>query len=80
MRVSLYGHTNFETNASYKHRVDGFLASLGYKFGDFTLTGDFGYAYVKFDDAKPISSTYLQVSHIKLCQRLKCMVTTYTNV
>ena len=47
-----YGHTNFETNASYKHRVDGFLASLGYKFGDFTLTGDFGYAHVKFDDAK----------------------------
>ena len=41
-----------ETNASYKHRVDGFLASLGYKFGDFTLTGDFGYAHVKFDDAK----------------------------
>lgn len=47
-----YGHTSFETNASYKHRVDGFLASLGYKFGDFTLTGDFGYAHVKFDDAK----------------------------
>ena len=47
-----YGHTNIETNASYKHRVDGFLASLGYKFGDFKLTGDFGYAHVKFDDAK----------------------------
>lgn len=47
-----YGHTNLETNASYKHRVDGFLASLGYKFGDFKLTGDFGYAHVKFDDAK----------------------------
>ena len=47
-----YGHTNFETNATYKHRVDGFLASLGYKFGDFKLTGDFGYAHVKFDDAK----------------------------
>ena len=47
-----YGHTNLETNATYKHRVDGFLASLGYKFGDFTLTGDFGYAHVKFDDAK----------------------------
>ena len=47
-----YGHTNFETNAAYKHRVDGFLASLGYKFGDFKLTGDFGYAHVKFDDAK----------------------------
>ena len=47
-----YGHTSFETDASYKHRVDGFLASLGYKFGDFTLTGDFGYAHVKNDDAK----------------------------
>ena len=47
-----YGHTNLETNATYKHRVDGFLASLGYKFGDFTLTGDFGYAHVKNDDAK----------------------------
>ena len=47
-----YGHTNLETNATYKHRVDGFLASLGYKFGDFTLTGDFGYAHEKLDDAK----------------------------
>ena len=47
-----YGHTSFETDASYKHRVDGFLASLGYKFGDFTLTGDFGYGHEKFDDAK----------------------------
>ena len=47
-----YGHTNFETNATYKHRMDGFLASLGYKFGDFKLTGDFGYAHEKFDDAK----------------------------
>ena len=47
-----YGHTSFETDASYKHRLDGFLASLGYKFGDFTLTGDFGYAHVKDDDAK----------------------------
>ena len=47
-----YGHTNLETNATYKHRVDGFLASLGYKFGDFKLTGDFGYAHVKLDDAK----------------------------
>ena len=47
-----YGHTSFETDASYKHRLDGFLASLGYKFGDFKLTGDFGYAHVKFDDAK----------------------------
>lgn len=47
-----YGHTNLETNATYKHRVDGFLASLGYKFGDFTLTGDFGYAHVKEDSDK----------------------------
>ena len=47
-----YGHTNFETNATYKHRVDGFLASLGYKFGDFTLTGDFGYAHAKKNDDK----------------------------
>ena len=47
-----YGHTNLETNATYKHRVDGFLASLGYKFGDFTLTGDFGYGHEKLDDEK----------------------------
>lgn len=47
-----YGHTSFETPASYKHRLDGVLASLGYKFGDFTLTGDFGYAHEKLDDAK----------------------------
>ena len=47
-----YGHTSFETPASYKHRLDGFLASLGYKFGDFTLTGDFGYAHEKENDAK----------------------------
>ena len=47
-----YGHTNFETGASYAHRLDGVLASLGYKFGDFTLTGDFGYGHEKFDDAK----------------------------
>lgn len=47
-----YGHTSFETPASYKHRLDGFLASLGYKFGDFTLTGDFAYGHEKLDDAK----------------------------
>ena len=47
-----YGHTNLETNATYKHRVDGFLASLGYKFGEFKLTGDFGYAHVKEDSDK----------------------------
>ena len=47
-----YGHTNFETDASYAHRLDGVLASLGYKFGDFTLTGDFGYGHEKLDDAK----------------------------
>ena len=47
-----YGHTNLETNATYKHRVDGFLASLGYKFGEFKLTGDFGYAHVKKDSDK----------------------------
>ncbi len=47
-----YGHTSFETDASYKHRLDGFLASLGYKFGDFTLTGDFAYGHEKLDDAK----------------------------
>ena len=41
-----YGHTNFETGASYAHRLDGVLASLGYKFGDFTLTGDFAYGQV----------------------------------
>ena len=42
-----YGHTNFETNAAHAHRLDGVLASLGYKFADFTLTGDFGYAHEK---------------------------------
>jgi len=47
-----YGHTNFETNAAHSHRLDGVLASLGYKFGDFTLTGDFGYAHEKNGDAK----------------------------
>ena len=47
-----YGHTNFETGASYAHRLDGVLASLGYKFGDFTLTGDFAYGHEKFDDEK----------------------------
>ena len=47
-----YGHTSFETDASYKHRLDGFLASLGYKFGDFTLTVDFGYAHAKKNDDK----------------------------
>ena len=47
-----YGHTNFETGASYAHRLEGVLASLGYKFGDFTLTGDFGYGHEKLDDAK----------------------------
>ena len=47
-----YGHTNFETGASYAHRLDGVLASLGYKFADFTVTGDFGYAHEKNGDAK----------------------------
>lgn len=47
-----YGHTNYETGSSASHRKDGFLASLGYTFGDFKLIGDFGYAHVKFDDAK----------------------------
>ena len=47
-----YGHTNFETGASYAHRLDGVLASLGYKFGDFTVTGDFGYAHEKLADDK----------------------------
>ena len=46
-----YGHTNFETGASYAHRLDGVLASLGYKFADFTVTGDFGYAHEKLNDA-----------------------------
>ena len=47
-----YGHTNFETDASYAHRLDGVLASLGYKFADLTVTGDFGYAHEKLNDAK----------------------------
>ena len=45
-------YTAGDLDASYKHRLDGFLASLGYKFGDFTLTGDFGYAHEKLNDAK----------------------------
>ena len=47
-----YGHTNYETGSSASHRRDGVLASLGYKFGDFTLTGDFGYAHDKLASAK----------------------------
>jgi len=47
-----FGQTNDETGASYAHRLDGVLASLGYKFGDFTLTGDFAYGHEKFDDEK----------------------------
>ena len=47
-----YGHTSFENPASYKHRLDGVLASLGYKFADFTVTGDFSYAHEKLNDAK----------------------------
>ena len=47
-----YGHTNFETNAAHAHRLDGVLASLGYKFADLTVTGDFGYAHEKLNDAK----------------------------
>ena len=43
-----YGHTNYETGSNtLKHRKDGYLASAGYSFGDFKLTGDFGYAYEK---------------------------------
>ena len=47
-----YGHTNFETDAAHAHRLDGVLASLGYKFADFKLTGDFGYAHEKNGDSK----------------------------
>ncbi|VEI30186.1 outer membrane protein P2-like protein [Haemophilus parainfluenzae] len=47
-----YGHTNFETNAAHSHRLDGFLASLGYTINDFKLIGDFGYAHDKNDNAK----------------------------
>ena len=48
-----YGHTNYETGSSVaSHRKDGFLASLGYKFADFTVTGDFGYAHEKNGSAK----------------------------
>ena len=42
-----YGHTNYETNSNASHRKDGYLASLSYKFGDFKLLGDFGYAHEK---------------------------------
>ena len=50
-----------------------FLASLGYKFGDFTLTQlvDFGYGHEKFDDAKVNKFYVLRVLHIKLFLRLK---------
>ena len=53
-----YGHTNFETNASYDHHLDSVLASLGYKFGDFTLTGDFGYGHEK-DGSDKINKFYV---------------------
>ncbi|MBF0752546.1 MULTISPECIES: porin [unclassified Pasteurella] len=48
-----YGHTNYETGvANTSHRKDGYLASLSYAFGDFKLTGDFGYAHEKNGSAK----------------------------
>ena len=47
-----YGHTNYETGSSASHRKDGYLASLGYTFGDFKLIGDFGYAHEKAGSAK----------------------------
>ena len=53
-----YGHTNFETGASYDHHLDSVLASLGYKFGDFTLTGDFGYGHEK-DGSDKINKFYV---------------------
>lgn len=53
-----YGHTNFETGASYDHHLDSVLASLGYKFGDFTLTGDFGYGHEK-DGSEKINKFYV---------------------
>lgn len=42
-----YGHTNYETGSTATHRKDGYLASASYKFGDFKLIGDFGYAHEK---------------------------------
>ncbi len=43
-----YGRTNYETGVNGKsHHKDGYLASLSYKFGDFKLLGDFGYAHEK---------------------------------
>ncbi|OOF48894.1 hypothetical protein BKK52_04825 [Rodentibacter trehalosifermentans] len=48
-----YGHTNYETGvANETHRKDGFLTSLSYKFGDFKLIGDFGYAHEKDSGVK----------------------------
>ncbi|OOF36996.1 porin [Rodentibacter heidelbergensis] len=48
-----YGHTNYETGSNNQsHRKDGYLASLSYKFGDFKLIGDFGYAHEKDGDLK----------------------------
>jgi len=67
-----YGHTNFETNATYKHRVDGFLASLGYKFGDFTLTGDFG--YVKGESDKDKTHAFLLGADYKLHKQVVLFV------
>lgn len=42
-----FGRTNYETGTAHKHYKDGYLVSLGQQFGDFKLTGDFGYAYEK---------------------------------
>lgn len=43
-----YGHSSFKTeNGNDKHRVDGFLASVGYTAGDLKLSVDGGYRHEK---------------------------------
>lgn len=43
-----YGHTNYKTATdSTKHRKDGVLGSVGYKFGDLKLSVDTGYSREK---------------------------------
>ncbi|WP_409499874.1 porin [Mannheimia glucosida] len=48
-----YGHTNYKTATdSTKHRKDGVLGSVGYKFGDLKLSVDSGYRHEKVENEK----------------------------
>lgn len=57
-----YGHTNYTAVGNAKAKtLDGYLLSTGYSFGDFALTGDFGYANEK-DKAKDAKTDRFYVS------------------